>query len=583
MNLRDLPYFERWFIVGLLIGVLAATGALALYFGIKFFEELLLGDVLGVQLPHPVGEGGPLNFVYSPTRYIFLPLVVGLGGAVSGLLTYTFSPEAAGGGTDFAINSYHKNNGRVRLRAVPVKLLASAVTIGSGGSGGREGPTSMIVAGLSSNLINFLRLGAEDRRRAVAIGIGAGIGTIFKSPIGGAILAGELLYKRDIEPEVIFPAVVASAVGYSIFGVVTGFEPIFGYYLQPFSPLRLPLYAFLGVVTGGMSIFYVKTMELFTSRFKALRTSRYVKPAIGGLAAGALALGFPEVMANGYGWVQILMDGKFGDIPTYGVPLLLILISLPFVKVISTSFTVGSGGSGGDFAPGIVIGASTGAVYGYVLHLLLPSVVPSVAPFVIVGMLSLFGAAAKAPLSVTLMVVEMTGGLQLLPGMMIAVAVAYLLSGGNTIYGSQVPTRRDSPVHAGEYNVPLLRSIRVSELQLRDTKLLSTMGSSDARKAIQDSGLFSLPVVDNEGKFLGSVFLSELPASKEPVVNFVRSGVSYVNPSSTAEDAMEVMVRSKSRWAPVVEKGVYKGIVTLDDVLTAYDKKLREMSVKEKT
>jgi Chloride channel protein EriC len=576
-RLRDLPYFERWFVLGILIGLLAAAGSLSLYYGIRLVEDLLLKDLLGITIPHPVGEGGPLRFSFG-AKFIFLPLVVGLGGAVSAVLTYTFAPEASGGGTDYSITSYHRRNGRIRARAVPVKLLASIFTIGSGGSGGREGPTSMLVSAMASNLINLLRLGSEDRRRALAVGIGAGIGTIFKSPIGGAVLAGELLYKRDIEPEVLFPAIVASAVGYSIYGAITGFQPIFGYYLAAFSPERLPLYALLGATTGGMAILYVRTMEFFTKRFRYLKTSNYFKPVIGGLAAGVAALAFPEVMGNGYGWVQLMMNGGLNVIPSYGLPILLILALIPFVKILATSMTVGSGGSGGDFAPGIVIGASTGAAVGELFHLLVPSLVPTIAPFVIIGMLSLFGAAAKAPLSVTLRVVEMTGGLQLLPGMMIAVAIAYLLSGRYTIYTSQVPTRRDSPVHAGEYNIPLLRTLKVGELSLREVKLNAQSSTEEARKAILQSGLFSLPVVDASDTFLGSVFLTDLPNTAEPVVKFIRSGVSYINPSSTAEDAMEVMVRSKSRWAAVVERGKLKGVVTLDDLLSAYDAKLKEIA-----
>jgi len=166
---------------------------------------------LGIILPSPLGEGGNLSFTIT-TRYILIPISTTIGGLISGLLVYKFAPEAEGHGTDAAIDAYHNKQGKVRGIVIPIKVLASAITIGSGGSAGREGPTAQISSGLGSIIAELLHLNPEDRRRAVAVGIGAGIGTIFKAPIGGAILGAEILYKRDIEPEIIYPSLIVSAV-----------------------------------------------------------------------------------------------------------------------------------------------------------------------------------------------------------------------------------------------------------------------------------------------------------------------------------------------------------------------------------
>ncbi len=430
---------------------------------------------------------------------------------------------------------------------IPVKTLASAITIGSGGSAGREGPTAQISSGLGSIVADLLHLSPEDRRRAVAVGIGAGIGTIFKAPIGGAILGAEILYRRDIEPEIIYPGLIASAIGYSIFGSVVGFTPIFGYYMSVFNPLRLPFYLILGLVSGLVAVFYVKAFYRIHDLFRNLKINKYLKPAIGGLLTGLIALLFPEVMGVGYGWIQIFISNDLKIIPTFGLPLVLILILLPIMKIFATSFSIGSGGSGGVFAPGMVIGASIGLLFGILFNALFPSIVISYIPFVIIGMLSFFAAAGKVPLSVMIMVVEMTGSLQLLPAAMIAVAASYLISGNNSIYKAQVPTRKESPAHLGEYNTPLLSNIKISQIQIRNIKLLIDENVRKARILMELNGLISIPVVDSENKFIGVVYLSDLGSNdNENIKKYVKYGITYVHMDSSAEHAWEVMSQLKS-------------------------------------
>ncbi len=560
-------------VLGVIIGVVAGLGAMALYFGIKLFEYLFLNSLAGARVPHPVGEGGSVVFTYTVEHPYVLPLVVGLGGLISGLIVYTTAPEAEGHGTDAAIDAYHNKQGKIRRRIPFVKLVASAITIGSGGSAGREGPTAQLAAGIGSAIADMLHLSPQDRRIAVAVGIGAGIGTIFKAPIGGAVLAAEVLYRRDLEPEVIFPAIVASSVGYSLFASIVGFEPIFGYYTEAFSVLRLPFYAVLGLAAGGLAIVYVRSFYGVNSLFKKLGVPPHVKPMIGGLAVGLIALVFPEVMATGYGWVQLIISGNLQALVGGGLPVIVVLALLPFVKIIATSMSVGSGGSGGVFAPGMVIGACLGGFLGLVFHTLFPSVVPSVAPFAIIGMLAFFGAAGKVPLSVILMVVEMTGSLQLLPAAMLATAISYTASGLKySIYRSQVNTRRDSPAHMGEYNTPLLSSIKVSEVSLRNLHVAPEESVEKAVKTMYDLKLLSLPVVDGD-RFVGVVYLDQIVNKKGSVSNFTEKGASYVKLTSTADQAWDVMMKNRTMWCPVVEGGRYLGSITLEDILRKYREK----------
>jgi CIC family chloride channel protein len=576
-RIASLPYFEKWFAVGSIIGVAAGVGATVFYYAIRFSEKLFLDYLAGSPPPHPLGEGGSLTYVFSAKHYFVIPLTVALGGLLAGVIVYTFAPEAEGHGTDSAIDAYHNKQGRIRRRIPIIKTAASAITIGSGGSAGREGPTAQIAAGIGSMVADLLGLSPRERRVAVAVGVGAGIGTIFKAPIGGAVLGAEILYRRDFEPEVIFPSLVASAIGYSIFSTIVGFEPIFGYYTLTFNPFRLPFYVLLGVVAGALSIVYVKTFYGVQSVFRGLRLPNHLKPMVGGALTGLIALVFPEVMATGYGWVQLLEAGRLSEIPTFGLPLLLVLLLLPFIKIVATSFTVGSGGSGGVFAPGIFIGASLGAIMGIVFHMLFPQLVPEIAPFVVIGMLSFFGAAGKAPLSVILMVVEMTGSLQLLPAAMLATAIAYIVSGTKySIYRSQVLTRRDSPAHAGEYSVPLLASIRVSTIKPRNLSVSPNTTVDQAKKLMEQEEVVSLPVVEDDN-FIGIVYLYDiLKVSQGTVGGYVRRGVSYIRPNSTAEEAWETMTLNKSLWCPVVDKQVFLGVIKLGDLVDAYKAKIAD-------
>jgi Chloride channel protein EriC len=573
-NISSLPYFEKWFIMGLIIGIISGLGALAFYFSIRFFEYLFLTKMVGINIPRPIGEGGSLVYVYHVRYFYLIPISVALGGAISGLIVYTFAPEAEGHGTDAAIRAFHYEQGRIRKRIPVVKTLASAVTIGSGGSAGREGPTAQISAGLGSLIADVLGLSDTDRRIAVAVGLGSGIGTIFKTPIGGTMLGAEILYRRDLETQAIYPSLVANAVGYSIFASVVGFVPIFGYYTGSFNVLRIPYYAILGVISGLFAIFYVRFFYFIVSLFKKMQIKNYFKPVIGGAVTGLLALAFPEILSTGYGWIDLLMFEKFQYFPTFGIPIILLLIALPFIKVISTSFTVGSGGSGGVFAPGMFIGASLGGALGLLFHYATPSLVPSITPFVIVGMISFFGAAGKVPLAVILMVVEMTGSLQLLPAAMIAVFISYIISGKYSIYKNQVEDRRSSPAHFGEFNTPILLGIKMSEVELLDIQINDNADISEAKNIMENYRIAALPVV-NHKMFLGAVYLFDIANENDGKVNkFVRHGISSLRLNNNAEEAWELMMRNKTTWVAIVENGEFKGIVTLEAILKVYQEKV---------
>ena len=572
-------YFQKWMVLGVLIGVVAGCGAIVFFEAIDLATRLFLGHLAGLTPPVAAGEG-PTAVTDASRRWV-LPAVLALGGLLSGLIVYTLAPEAEGHGTDAAIDAFHRKAGRIRSRIPPIKLIASAITIGSGGSAGREGPTAQIAAGFGSWLGDAFRLTPQDRRVAVAVGMGAGIGAIFKAPLGGAILAAEILYIRDFELDAIIPGFIASVIGYAIFGAWSGWTPVFGnaHGLTFTQPESLIWYAVLGLGAGVGGIAYAKTFYAARDAFHRLRIPPHLKPAIGGCCVGVIALWFPQVLSMGYGWLQLAIDGNTVELATAT------MLALVALKIIATSLTIGSGGSGGVFAPGLFIGGMLGGGMWGVLHTHVPWMPDTPAPFVIVGMMALFGGVANAPIAVMLMVAEMTGEFSMLVPAMIATGIAYLVSGDTSIYESQVRTRADSPAHREEYNIPLITAINVGEA-MRTGVVTGSPGDSieAAEERIEAAGVRGLAIVE-AGRLVGMFTVSDALRAHRDNLRSVSSAMTknlqVAYPDESLHTALMRMTSMHVSRLPVVERrrpAHLLGMLALRDIAGALEVELAAMA-----
>jgi chloride channel protein, CIC family len=579
-------YLGKWAFVGLLIGIIAGIGATAFYFSIQLVSNTLLGGITGFYPPNPAGEISSPHSIVNP-RFFLIPLSTAIGGIIAGVLIFAFAPEAEGHGTDAAIDAFHNKNGLIRRRVPIVKMIASAFTIGSGGSAGREGPTAQIAAGFGSMVGEMFGFSARDRRIALAAGIGAGIGSIFKSPFGGAILSAEILYRGpDIEAEALIPSFIASPVGYVIFGLFTGFTPIFGNPIQYnfTNPLSLVLYAVLGVLCAVVGRLYTTSFYSIKTFFDRIRIPRFLKPMIGAAIVGLIGIFFPEILGLGYGFLQFAIDGNFGSISTNYVtlPIAAVLLLLVFLKIIATSVTVGSGGSGGVFAPALGIGGFLGAFFWIVIQSLFPNAVPIPTPFVIVGMMSLFAGVGRVPIAVILMVSEMTGNLTLLAPSMIAVVISYYLTGSKyTIYHSQVETKADSPAHRGEYNVPFMTKILVEDGMTKEVVSLDENSIiAKLNQLMIERGFKGVPIVSADGKVVGMITMSDVlrvpkeKAETTQVKNVMTQNVISIGPKQSLYEALHKMTTNSIGRLPVIDQssGMLLGIISRTDVFKAYDK-----------
>jgi chloride channel protein, CIC family len=551
-------------------------GAAAFYYLITVLSQALLQDLAGLTLP----TEGTLNgsaLVWSsslPGLFWVPPLMIG-GGLVVGVLAATVAPEIAGHGTDATIRAFHREAGKIRWRAPVLKTLASAVTLGTGGTGGREGPVSQIGGGFGSVLADLFGLDDRDRRIALATGMGAGIGAIFRAPLGGAVYSAEVLYTGDFEPEVFVPAIIASVVAYSVYSTFWGFHTLFatpGLLSQyAFNPERLPLYLVLGVICGGAGLLFTWMYHRSDAWFRARPWPPGLRPAIGAGFASAIFLAvyflLPEnghftalsSLTIGYGFVQAAM---IGGISPSGFTLLVIglLVAAVLLRMVMTSFVVGSGGSAGLFGTSVVVGAFLGTAIGGVFHSAFPGLVPMpvVAVFSIVGMMSFFGGISKAPLGVLIMVVEMAGSYTVLPAAMLSIFVAYVVTGRSHIYSEQLPSRLQSPAHRDEYQSYFLSTTPIGEIAAHESEPIPpSMTVEEAINVAVTHGRAALSV-EEPAAWLGAVRLNDLlavPADRraEVVAADLARPVELLLPSDlTAGESLVRMEQAGTTLAAVV-------------------------------
>jgi CIC family chloride channel protein len=441
------------------VGVAAGVIGAAFFAGLEIAQRLLLGGLAGFEPTRARGETflGPVP--ERSLNLVVLTLLPALGALASGVLTSWLAPEASGGGGDAAIDAYH-HGGLIRRRVIPVKGLAAMFTLSAGGAGGREGPTMQIGAAIGAAVGRLLPTRRAERRVLLVAGIAAGISAVFRTPLGAALLATEMLYRDDFEAEALVPAIFASVVSYSIVIALFGESTLFGSLPRfPFAPGHLPLYAVLALVVSLFAVAFVRSLRAVQRAAATLPVPSWARPAVGGLAMGVIgtavvvwmrhahgpaATGF-GVFGGGYGTLQAAMTGA-AWMPSGGGAVLL-LAGVAVAKMAAASLTIGSGAAAGDFAPSLTIGGLVGAAFGVAARTALADPTIQPAAFALVGMGTFYGGLAHAPLSALVLVAELAGSYDLLVPMMLAIGIAYVGLRRLSLYPAQLPMRSASPAH----------------------------------------------------------------------------------------------------------------------------------------
>lgn len=474
---------------GLAVGIGAGTGAVFFRYLIQFFSFFFFDQL------EPT-----LERVFGPSAVIIIPA---LGGLIFGPLIYRFAREAKGHGVPEVMQAVALRGGRIRPIVAVIKSIASAVCIGSGGSVGREGPIVQIGSALGSTFGQVLKLSDDRIRTLVACGAAGGIAATFNAPIAGVFFALEIIlgeFTTRAFGVVVLSSVTASVIGRAAFGDVSAF-PVPSYQLV--SVTELPLYAVLAVAAAFVGFGFTRTLYWFEDRFDELPMKEYLKPVPGGLLVGVLGLGLPQIFGVGYPAMEKALSGEY----VLGLLSLLIL-----AKILAVSLTIGSGGSGGVFAPSLFIGAMLGTSFGSLLHGILPDSTAPAGAYGLVGMAAVFAAAAHAPMTAVIILFELTGDYKIILPLMGAVVISTLVSetlSKETIYTLKL-RRQGIDLLAGR-EVDLLRSIKVFEAMNTSVPVSSRDHSvAEASEMLGQSREHALALVNESGELDGIVTIGDV-------------------------------------------------------------------------
>jgi CIC family chloride channel protein len=506
----QVPDKPRLLLDSVLLGIIGAASAQLFTWLLRWSTHLFLNLAAGYTPPGLPSDGASPTQLIGPHGLWLVPVVTSVGGLLAGALVYGFAPETEGHGTDTVVKALHWTGGAIRARVAPIKMLASAITIGSGGSAGREGPTALIAAGFGSLYATRLKRPDRERRLLVLMGMAAGLSAVFRSPIGTAIFAVEVLYSGiEFESEALLYCMLSAIVAYAINGAFVGWQSLFRIpsLLPPTHLSSFGWYIALGGASGIVATVLPEAFYRLRDAFHALPIPAWIKPALGGLVVGLIALKLPQVLGGGYGWIQQAIDGQLA------FRLLLLLL---FAKIVALSFTVSSGGSGGVFAPSLFVGAMLGGVFATATH-------HSSAAMVVVGMAAVFGAAARVPIATLLMVAEMTGGYQLLVPAGLAVMLSYTLQINlsrlfkyRSLYEAQVAGRQDSPAHRAEHVEIALKMLDQGNLSLPADLShlhLAALLQSGIGLDLPDGSTLSAGVLPPESPWAGKTVASRPPGN----------------------------------------------------------------------
>ena len=581
VSLRTVAYFERlkltehtfMIIVAIIIGLLAGFAAIGIRFLIKEISFLSFQ-----------GEGNLLENILNTSWYWIL-IIPTIGGLIVGPIIYFLAPEAKGHGVPEVMQAILLRGGNIRPRVAFIKAIASSITIGTGGSVGREGPIIQIGSSLGSMVGQFLRVPSKRMKTLVGCGAAAGIAAAFNAPIAGALFAVEIILMdfaiAQFSP-IVISSVIATVVSHTFEGKFAAFV-VPGYQLV--SPQEIGFYFVLGGLAGIVSFLFIKLLywceDLFDNKIKL---PDYIKPAIGGLLIGAIALLSPQIMGVGYDTIN---NALYGNMVWY------IAFALIFIKIIATSITLGSGGSGGIFAPSLFMGAMLGFFFGSVVHSIFPEVTATPGAYALVAMGGLVAGTTRAPITAIIIVFELTNDYNIILPLMITCIISVIISTKLTresIYTLKLLMRNIGIKEGMEVNV--MESLYIKDIYKTDVE---SIGETDNFNHVVNKVLkgksTEYPVVSRQNNLIGIISIYDIKDhlfEKDELKNLliaadiVDTNFESVSPDSNCEMALDKMSRYDLEGLPVVNSedgNKLIGYIWRKDIQDAYQKEIDRMEI----
>ena len=567
--LQRIKFSEHLFILlgGLIIGILGGYGSVGFIYLLRFVENFSWGVNLA-----------PVEIIQSVPWYWIL-VVPTLGLVLTSFIIRYFAPEARGAGVPEVMEATSIKGGIIRPRVAVFKTVASALSLGTGGSVGREGPMVQIGSAIGSLFGQISQVSSQRMKTFVGCGAASGIAATFNAPIAGALFAVEIIIGdfgvAHFSP-IVVSSVVATVISHNYLGTSHAFD-LPAYHL--ISPWELIPYGVLGLVTGAVALGFIVALYRTEDLFDKFDFPFYARAAVGGLMLGVLGLVFPHVLGNGYPAINLML---LDDI-TWGVALILLLW-----KTVATSITIGAGGSGGIFAPSLFLGAMTGGVIGTIVNAIMPGISASPGAYALVGMAGVVGATTHAPLTAILMIFEMTNNYQIiLPVMLttILATVSSMVIKQESIYTLKL-LRRGVDIFRGQ-DINVLRSLQVKSAMRSTVEKVDEVTTLRELMSLMSGSSHSVFfIVDNEDRLTGYVTLNDLRRliqDTEVLSELIIAGdiAHECSVNLTEEDtldmAMDQFAQEGIDELPVVEdpeSRILVGTVWRQDVIEAYNREI---------
>jgi CIC family chloride channel protein len=571
--LAKLKINEQILLIALSFGVGIATGfgAIAFRWAILSCKNFFLSPQ-GVILSHISAYGDWL-----------IPLVPAIGGLLVGPIVYRYAQEARGHGVPEVMEAVALKGGVIRPRVAVAKAVASAICIGSGGSAGREGPIVQIGSSIGSTVGQFFHMSGNRVKILVGCGAAAGISAVFNAPIAGVLFALEIVL-GDFTIPTFGPIILSSVLASVISRAFLGNQPAFSvpsYSLV--SAWEIPLYMGLGILAGFVAVLYIKALYKTEDLFEALKITDVYKPALAGLMLGIIGVFFPQIFSDGY---ESITSALRGEVVVW------LMFLLVFLKMIATSLTLGSGNSGGIFAPSLFMGAMLGGFYGGIMHAIFPHVTASTGAYALVGMSAVVAGAIHAPITGTLLIFEMTGDYRIILPVMLASVISTFLADHlqrDSIYTLKL-RRRGVSLKAGK-DKSILEGMLVREVMTTTWQTVpQDMPLPQLLRFVEESRESVFPVLNRDGELKGMLTLQDIrPVVTQRVLEdlvIVEDIMMHYPPTlSPDENLGSALAKFEARdldGLPVVDQHDPKkllGVLRRADIISFYNKRLLEQEV----
>jgi CIC family chloride channel protein len=561
-----------------IIGLLAGVAIIVFREAVDLVHELIF--VRGYELLR-IGEGG--------WRRLLLPLIPMFGMVLLIPLSLMFPGKVNGYGFTNFLRRVNLENGVIHARNIFIKIASTAVTIGSGNSAGVEGPIAQIGGALGSQVGQQLRVSGARMKVYVAAGCAGGIAGIFNAPIAGIFFAAEIILLGTYEVSSFAALVIASAlstvVSRAYYGEVPAF-PIPNYHMvNPF--VEIPLYGIMALLIGLLAVVHIRFFYLVRDKFEALKIHAQLKPILGAFMVGSIGIVFPQVMGDGYDFIEQVLAG-------HGV--VWIMLALIFLKSIATAITLGSGGAGGVFAPALFIGAVVGGAFGGIVHYLLPTLTATPGAYATIGIGAFLAASTHAPMTAIFLLFEMTGNYMIIVPVMLTAIVGTVIA--SKFYHDSIDTvdftREGINIHEGR-EVAILKSIRVGKAITEDVDYISETANINHLLNLfamaKDS--FYFPVINHMGRMVGVVSMQDVKSilhDEEQRCCFLVGAICSrdvitLTPDHNLYDAMQLFDVKGIEEIPVVENMEDQwvlGMLKRRDVIAAYNHEVLKRGISEK-